>query len=115
MPDARRASLNDPRNHHADGAFATRKNEGENAMRTFSKACLIAAAALALVATGASAAIVCNDEGDCWHVKGKVEYKPEHGVHVHPDDWKWGEKEHFKWREHEGHGYWHSGTWIEIH
>ena len=32
---------------------------------------------LALTATNASAAIVCNAEGDCWHVKDKYDYKPE--------------------------------------
>ncbi len=85
-------------------------------MRSFAKAIVLVSGALALAATNASAAIVCNDEGECWHVKGHVEYKPEHGVHVHPDDWKWGEKEHFKWREHEGeeHGYWKGGVWIKL-
>ena len=43
---------------------------------TFTKATLVAAGALALAATGASAAVVCNDEGDCWHVKGEAKYKP---------------------------------------
>ena len=45
--------------------------------------------ALAFAATSASAAIVCNDNGDCWHVKEKYEYKPEFGLHVYGDDWKW--------------------------
>jgi hypothetical protein len=57
-------------------------------------------------------AIVCNDEGECWHVRGNVEYKPEFKLHVHPDDWKWAEKERFKWREHEGRGYWRGGKWV---
>jgi len=83
-------------------------------MKYLATAIFVSAAALALAATSASAEIACNDEGECWHIKGKADYKPEHGVHVHPDDWKWGEKEHLKWREHEGHGYWHGGTWIEI-
>ena len=34
---------------------------------------------LAFTATSASAAIVCNGEGDCWHVKEKYDYKPEWG------------------------------------
>jgi hypothetical protein len=57
----------------------------------------------------------CNDEGECWHIKGKADfYKREHGVHIYPDSWKWGEKEHFKWREHEGRGYWKGGVWIVL-
>ena len=82
-------------------------------MRHFTKATLVAAGALALAATGASAAVVCNDEGDCWHVKGEAKYKPEFKVHVHPDNWKFADKDH-RWREHEGHGYWRSGVWIGI-
>jgi hypothetical protein len=83
-------------------------------MRRILTAALIGAGALALAATSASAEIACNDEGDCWHIKGKGDYKPEHGVHIHPDSWKWGEKEHYKWHEHDGHGYWHGGVWIKL-
>ena len=84
-------------------------------MTHWTKATLVAAGALALAATGTSAAVVCNAEGDCWHVKGEANfYKPEHGVHIYAGDWKWGEKEHYKWREHEGRGYWKKGVWIGI-
>jgi hypothetical protein len=49
------------------------------------------------------------------HLKGKADFhKPEHGVHIYADNWKWGEKEHYKWREHEGRGYWNKGVWIGI-
>jgi hypothetical protein len=77
-------------------------------------AALVGAAVLVLATGGASADIVCNDEGECWHVKERYEYKPELKLHVYPDDWKWGEKEHYKWREHEGHGYWRGGVWIDL-
>jgi hypothetical protein len=83
-------------------------------MNAISKTLVLAAGALALAVTGASAAVVCNDEGDCLHVKGEARYKPEFKLHVHPDNWKFAEKEHYKWREHEGHGYWRSGVWIGI-
>jgi len=43
-----------------------------------------------------------------------AQLKPELRLHVHPDDWKWAGHEHDKWREHEGHGYWRGGKWIEI-
>ena len=85
-------------------------------MRSLTKAFLVCASALALTATTAAADVVCNDEGECWHVKTRHEYSPEFKLHVHPDDWKWEEKEHYKWREHEGdkRGYWKSGVWIEF-
>ena len=65
-------------------------------------------------ATGASAAVVCNNEGDCWHIKGEAKYKPEFKLHVHPDNWKFAEKDNYRWPEHEGHGYWLSGIWIDV-
>ena len=83
-------------------------------MRSISKAMLIGAGALALAATSASAEVVCNDDGDCWHVKGKMDYKPEFRLHVHPDSWKCGHKDHYKWHEHDGHGYWRGGVWIGL-
>jgi hypothetical protein len=83
-------------------------------MRSLTKAVLVAAGALTLAATSASAAVVCNDEGDCWHVKGEAKYKPEFKLNIHPDNWKFADKDHHKWREHEGHGYWRSGVWIGI-
>jgi hypothetical protein len=74
-------------------------------------AALMVASAMALGTTGASARVVCNDEGDCWHVTTDYDYRPEFGVVIHPDDWKWKEGEKYKWREHEGRGYWRRGTW----
>jgi hypothetical protein len=72
---------------------------------------LIGAASLAILATSASAAIVCNAEGDCWHAHQAYEYRPEFHLSVHPDNWRWREGEHYAWREHEGRGYWHGGEW----
>jgi hypothetical protein len=84
-------------------------------MRSLTKVVLVAAGALTFAATSASAEIVCNREGECWHIHGRADfYKREHGVHVYPDSWKWGKHEHYKWHEHEGHGYWKSGIWIGL-
>jgi hypothetical protein len=71
--------------------------------------------ALALT-TAASADIVCNREGDCWHVRDRHAYRPEFGITVHPDHWKWEDHERtrYRWREHEGRGYWRDGRWIEF-
>jgi hypothetical protein len=73
-----------------------------------------AAAGVALTAMPAAADIVCNREGECWHVRGHAAYRREHGVIVHPDNWRWGRHDHYTWREHEGHGYWRKGVWIVI-
>jgi len=83
-------------------------------MSLFAKAALAATSIFALSATAAQAAIVCDDEGECWHARGTIEYKPALRLHVHPDDWKWAGHERYRWREHEGHGYWRGGKWIEI-
>ena len=81
-------------------------------MKYLTSAVFGAACVLTLTATAASADIVCNREGECWHVKGHYEYKSEWGIVVHPDSWKWEAKEKYKWREHEGRGYWRNGAWV---
>jgi hypothetical protein len=81
-------------------------------MKTLYKAAFGAVCALALSATASSAAIVCNRDGDCWHVKNRYHYRPEFGVTVHPDSWRWRDNHRYRWREHEGRGYWRSGVWI---
>lgn len=63
-------------------------------------------------ATAASAAVACNREGVCWHVQRPYAYRPAFGVVVHPDNWRWGRREHYTWREHEGRGYWRHGAWV---
>jgi len=72
----------------------------------------LGAAVVALTATSASAWIVCNREGDCWHARYRYTYRPEFGVVVHPDYWRWGPGVAYRWREHPGRGYWRSGVWI---
>jgi hypothetical protein len=83
---------------------------------TLTKA-FFATLSLVVMATSASAEVVCNREGDCWHVREHAWIRPEHGLTIYPHDWKWGEheRERYRWREHEGEGrgYWHEGRWIE--
>jgi hypothetical protein len=68
-----------------------------------------------LTATSASAAIVCNDDGECWRVRGQPRYEPSLRLRIMPDSWRWREGERYRWREPgRGHGYWHGGSWIEI-
>jgi hypothetical protein len=72
---------------------------------------------IALAVAPASAAVVCNEEGDCWRVKQKYDYKPEWRLRVHDDSWKWSDtdKDSYRWRDtREGRGYWNKGVWIEF-
>jgi hypothetical protein len=86
-------------------------------MRKFVTAAAAAAVGLtALMASsvGASAAVACNNEGQCWHVRANYAYRPEFGVVVHPNNWRWGANDHYVWREHTGRGYWRNGVWIKF-
>jgi hypothetical protein len=70
--------------------------------------------ALGLAATAASAAVVCNDEGDCWRVKERHKYPPEARVHIYEDDYVIDTKK-YKWREaRPGPGYWRGGVWVDF-
>jgi hypothetical protein len=96
-----------------------RQPNGRMFMKNFTKYCasvaiiaLGGAGAIVTTASPASAAIACNRDGECWHVRGDYEYRPEFGVVVHPNNWRWGHRDRFRWREHEGRGYWHNGVWL---
>lgn len=78
-------------------------------------AAVIGAGALA-AAGAASAHIVCNAEGDCWHVDNRATY-PHVALRYHPDDWyfhqHWDNDKDHHWREHhEGRGYYEHGVWV---
>lgn len=84
-------------------------------MKTFAKlavAAAISTAAVVAMTADASAAVACNAEGECWHVNRSYAYRPEFGVVVHPNGWRWGATDHYTWREHTGRGYWHNGVWV---
>lgn len=67
---------------------------------------------LAFSSLTASAAVVCNTDGDCWHTQETYTYPPDAHVVIHPDNWRWGSSEHFVWKEHPGPGYWSGGHWM---
>jgi hypothetical protein len=73
---------------------------------------MIGAGALVAFTAPASAAIVCNHDGDCWHTTTSYRYHPDWGITVHPNAWRWGVRDHYRWREHTGRGYWRGGVWI---
>lgn len=84
------------------------------------KKLLVSAALSAVIGAGsllaftapASAAVVCNRTGDCWHTNSRYSYRPAWGLTVHPNNWRWGARDHYRWREHNGRGYWRGGVWI---
>jgi len=83
-------------------------------MKAMAAGLMGAVCVLVLSATTASAEVACNREGECWHVRDHHEYRPEWGVIVHPDEWRWAGNEHYRWHEHEGRGYWRNGAWVEF-
>lgn len=79
-------------------------------------AAVIGLGGLAVSASTASAAVVCNAAGDCWHVDHRDRY-PGVALQYHPDDWyfhqHWDHDDHHHWREmHEGRGYYANGVWV---
>ena len=80
-------------------------------MKYLGSAALAVLGTLAL-STGASAAIVCNEEGDCWKVKDRHTYPPDVQLRVYEDDWTIDTKK-YKWRDPgEKRGYWRRGVWV---
>jgi hypothetical protein len=71
-------------------------------------------------AAPASAYIVCNREGDCWHTDSRYARQPGVTFSYHPDDWyfhrDWDRDRDMRWRSerHDGRGYWRGGVWITL-
>jgi uncharacterized protein YraI len=88
----------------------------KNSLKTAAFGALLGAAGLAFAATGASAYVVCNADGECWHTHDQYAYPASVGVVVHDDNWRWEQahdaRVHYRWHEHDGRGYWHNNTWI---
>jgi hypothetical protein len=79
-------------------------------------AATLAVGGVAVTAGTASAAIVCNAAGDCWHVDRHRAY-PHVRLQVHPDTWyfhqKWDSDKTHRWHEHhDDSGYYENGVWV---
>jgi hypothetical protein len=82
-------------------------------MRHLVSAFVLSVGVLAFGATSASAAIVCNEDGDCWKTQERYTYPPEAGVRIYADDWTWGPNDKYRWRDpRPGPGYWSKGLWV---
>jgi hypothetical protein len=80
-------------------------------MKFFVSAAIGLAGIIALP-VAASAAIVCNEEGDCWKVKERHTYPPDVRLQVYEDDWIIDKKK-YRWREPGmKRGYWRGGVWV---
>jgi hypothetical protein len=81
----------------------------------FASAAVLVATGFAAVPSAASAAVVCNREGDCWHTERVYRYPRSLGIVRHPDHWyfhqTWNDRRH--WRDyHSGRGYYRGGAWV---
>lgn len=87
---------------------------------TMSASAAFAAVGLLAVAQPASARMVCNSYGDCWHSDANYNYnRYDRGQHAqyHNDDWyfhqRWDNNGDHHYRDyHDGRGYYKSGVWI---
>ncbi len=72
---------------------------------------------VALSTTPASARVVCNAEGDCWHTDAAAPVVPGITFSAHPDDWyfhqHWDADHRFR-DYHDGRGYYKGGVWITL-
>ena len=91
----------------------------KRSLSTAALALLMGTGALTVTATPASARVVCNTDGDCWHVDQNQNYRYPHGfaVQAHPDEWyfhqKWDSDKSRHWRDyHEDRGYYRGGNWV---
>ncbi len=79
-------------------------------MKHLGTAILGVVAALALT-TSASAAVVCNADGDCWRTGDRLDYPPEASVTIYDDDYAIGPK--YRMRDAgQGRGYYRGGVWV---
>jgi hypothetical protein len=80
---------------------------------------LMGTGALMALSAPASARMVCNNSGDCWHTDSNYRYGRDVGATYHNDDWyfhqHWNGDNQRHYRDsHEGRGYYRSGVWIQL-
>jgi len=80
-------------------------------MKRLGSAILGMAAALALT-TSASAAVVCNEDGDCWRTSERLTYPPDARVNIYDDDFAIDAKKYRLREAGKGRGYYRGGVWI---
>jgi len=89
----------------------------KKALSTAAIATLMGAGAIVSTTEIASARVVCNAEGDCWHTDKAYHYRPDVKVEIHPDSWyfhqDWTNQKDRRYHEHhDDRGYYKNGVWI---
>lgn len=85
-------------------------------LKTMAATALLGAGVLLATVNSASAYVVCNRWGECWHTDYRYHYAPRLRIRFYDDGWynrhHWRHHRHH-WREaHSGRGYWRNGVWI---
>jgi hypothetical protein len=83
-------------------------------MKRLAYAAIGAVGALALMTGAASAAVVCNEDGDCWKVKEKPSYPADVKVQIYEDDWEIDTKKYRLREARPGRGYYRGGVWVDF-
>jgi hypothetical protein len=88
----------------------------KNLIRTGALVAVLATGAMAAMTSVASADIVCNRYGDCWHVAQRYTmYPPTLGVTFYSDDWRASHSNdrQYHWRDQptDDRGYYENGEW----
>lgn len=82
-------------------------------------ALVIGAGALIATAPSASAYVVCNRYGDCWHTAHRYHFPMRLGIRFYSDSWNhghdWDHDRYRHWRgDRDDRGYWRNGVWINF-
>ncbi len=85
-------------------------------LKTSARAAIVAAGATVALSSVASAEIVCNRDGDCWHTAQRYsEYPTALGIQFYSDEWRDSHRTdaRYHWRDDQkdDHGYYQSGEW----
>lgn len=88
---------------------------------TILKSALVKRALIAAVTSGAlvaasaaSADVVCNRAGECWHVHNRIDYPANLGMAFHDEAWATAHQ-HGRWHwraDRDDHGYYRNGAWV---
>ena len=86
-------------------------------LSTTASAMLFGIGALVATSVTASARVVCNSEGDCWHTEKTYRYHRDWKVESHPDSWyfhqDWTNQKDRRYRDHhDDRGYYKGGVWV---
>jgi len=88
----------------------------KNTLRTGALAIALAAGAVAVNVSVASADVACNSYSECWHVQEHYKQYPRGlGIHFYGDEWATAHRSdrHYRWMrdQDDDRGYYSRGEW----